>query len=86
MINSKSAQTCSFCGKSRSEVLKLIAGPSCCICDECVSLCNEIMAEGWTPPRREELLGWSACTYICPTWVMPKEHYEDSMQMHQWSD
>ena len=36
---------CSFCGKSQREVKKLIAGPSVYICDECVSLCNEIIAE-----------------------------------------
>ncbi len=36
---------CSFCGKSQEEVKKLIAGPSVYICDECVGLCNEILAE-----------------------------------------
>lgn len=36
---------CSFCGKSQHEVAKLIAGPSTFICDECVELCNEIVAE-----------------------------------------
>ncbi len=36
---------CSFCGKSQDEVKKLIAGPSVYICDECIQLCNEIIAE-----------------------------------------
>lgn len=36
---------CSFCGKSQDEVKKLIAGPSVYICDECIELCNDIMAE-----------------------------------------
>jgi len=36
---------CSFCGKSQHEVKKLIAGPSVYVCDECVSLCNEIIHE-----------------------------------------
>ncbi len=36
---------CSFCGKSQHEVRKLIAGPSVFICDECVSLCNDIIEE-----------------------------------------
>lgn len=36
---------CSFCGKGQREVRKLIAGPTVYICDECVNLCNEIMAE-----------------------------------------
>jgi ATP-dependent Clp protease ATP-binding subunit ClpX len=36
---------CSFCGKSQKEVKKLIAGPTVYICDECISLCNDIIAE-----------------------------------------
>ncbi len=36
---------CSFCGKNQNEVKKLIAGPSVYICDECVSLCNDIIKE-----------------------------------------
>ncbi|MBF0321207.1 MAG: ATP-dependent Clp protease ATP-binding subunit ClpX [Nitrospirota bacterium] len=36
---------CSFCGKHQGEVKKLIAGPSVYICDECVDLCNDIIAE-----------------------------------------
>jgi ATP-dependent Clp protease ATP-binding subunit ClpX len=36
---------CSFCGKSEHEVKKLIAGPSVFICNECVDLCREIIAE-----------------------------------------
>jgi ATP-dependent Clp protease ATP-binding subunit ClpX len=37
--------TCSFCGKSQKEVKKLIAGPTVYICDECIELCNDIIAE-----------------------------------------
>jgi ATP-dependent Clp protease ATP-binding subunit ClpX len=37
--------TCSFCGKSQKEVKKLIAGPTVYICDECIGLCNDIIAE-----------------------------------------
>ncbi len=43
---------CSFCGKSQSEVKKLIAGPTVYICDECVELCNDIIAEEY---EREEV-------------------------------
>lgn len=39
---------CSFCGKSQQEVVKLIAGPSVFICDECVDLCNDIIREETT--------------------------------------
>ncbi len=37
--------TCSFCGKSQDIVKKLVAGPDVYICDECIELCNEIVAE-----------------------------------------
>lgn len=36
---------CSFCGKGQEEVRKLIAGPNVFICDECIELCNDIIAE-----------------------------------------
>ena len=36
---------CSFCGKNQHDVKKLIAGPAVYICDECVTLCNDIIAE-----------------------------------------
>jgi ATP-dependent Clp protease ATP-binding subunit ClpX len=36
---------CSFCNRSQDEVRKLIAGPSVYICDECIELCNDIIAE-----------------------------------------
>ncbi len=44
---------CSFCGKSRDQVRKLIAGPTVYICDECVGLCNEIISEDWQETREE---------------------------------
>jgi len=43
---------CSFCGKGRDEVRKLIAGPTVYICDECVDLCNDIIAEEWEEERQ----------------------------------
>jgi ATP-dependent Clp protease ATP-binding subunit ClpX len=46
---------CSFCGKSQDEVKKLIAGPSVYICDECIGLCNEIIAEEYE--KEESHLG-----------------------------
>jgi len=36
---------CSFCGKSKDSVKRFISGPSVYICNECISLCNEILAE-----------------------------------------
>ena len=44
---------CNFCGKGQREVKKLIAGPNVYICDECIQLCNDIIAE---EVEKEELL------------------------------
>jgi hypothetical protein len=41
----KADPACSFCGKSQKQAKKLIAGPGVYICDECIDLCNEIVAE-----------------------------------------
>ena len=46
-----SGLSCSFCGKSQSEVKKLIAGPTVYICDECIDLCNEIIMEEWSQEK-----------------------------------
>lgn len=43
--DSRSNLSCSFCGKNQREVKKLIAGPTVYICDECIRLCNDIIAE-----------------------------------------
>src|SRR5229473_2754535 len=40
---------CSFCGKSRNQVKKLVAGPGVFICNECVQLCNEVINEAGPP-------------------------------------
>ena len=41
----KQNQFCSFCGKAVYEVKKLVSGRNVCICDECIALCNDIMAD-----------------------------------------
>lgn len=41
---------CSFCGKSREQVRKLIAGPGVFICDDCIRLCAAIIEEELGPP------------------------------------
>ena len=40
---------CSFCGRSEDEVKKLIAGPNVYICDECVEVCEGILADELEP-------------------------------------
>ena len=44
--------TCSFCNKGQDEVRKLVAGPMVYICDECIELCNDIIAEEY---EKEEI-------------------------------
>ncbi|MBI2466715.1 MAG: ATP-dependent Clp protease ATP-binding subunit ClpX [Candidatus Rokubacteria bacterium] len=51
------ALKCSFCGKSQNDVRKLIAGPTVYICDECIELCNDIIAEEWEEERSREIRG-----------------------------
>jgi len=46
---------CSFCGKNQNDVRKLIAGPTVYICDECIELCNDIIAEEWEEEKSREL-------------------------------
>lgn len=48
-----SSLVCSFCGKSQKEVKKLIAGPTVYICDECIGLCNDIIAEEFQNEEKE---------------------------------
>ena len=56
---------CSFCGKSSSDVEKVIAGPGVYICNECVGLCSEILAgeqEGKPSPSEARLPAWENLT------------------------
>ena len=46
---------CSFCGKNQDDVRKLIAGPTVYICDECIELCNDIIAEEWEEEKTKGL-------------------------------
>ncbi|MBN1282481.1 MAG: ATP-dependent Clp protease ATP-binding subunit ClpX [Proteobacteria bacterium] len=56
-IDDPSSLSCSFCGKSQREVRKLIAGPTVYICDECIELCNDIIAEENVRTRTGERIG-----------------------------
>ena len=50
-----SSLRCSFCSKSQSEVRKLIAGPNVYICDECIDICTDIIAEERDVEEQNEL-------------------------------
>ena len=45
---------CSFCGKEKSEIAKMVGGPSVNICNECVSTCNDIIEGKENPPKWPE--------------------------------
>src|SRR5438309_4161905 len=48
---------CSFCGKSQDQVRKLIGGQGVCICDECITLCREIVDEEFMETPKARTLG-----------------------------
>jgi len=60
--------TCSFCGKSQDEVRKLIAGPTVYICDECIDLCNDIIAEEVEEEAQLEGAVSPVASLNAPTW------------------
>ena len=75
------ALKCSFCGKSQKQVRKLIGGSGVYICNECVDLCNEIIAEDTEPqsapsglplPKPREIFefldSWVPREPVKPTW------------------
>jgi ATP-dependent Clp protease ATP-binding subunit ClpX len=53
--SNNSSLRCSFCSKSQSEVRKLIAGPNVYICDECIEICTDIIAEERDLEERSDL-------------------------------
>lgn len=63
----KKSLHCSFCGKSQSEVTKLIAGPTVFICNECVSLCDDIIKEELKEATKEEVSSLPSPKDICKT-------------------
>lgn len=66
------ALSCSFCGKTQKDVKKLIAGPGVYICDECIDLCNDIIAE-----EREREVTTEGGEFKVPKPVDIKEFLDD---------
>ena len=58
----KNEPRCSFCGRSSSQVDKIITGPSVHICNECIKLCNEVLAE-----EKKQTLPWETGAIPKPT-------------------
>jgi ATP-dependent Clp protease ATP-binding subunit ClpX len=73
---------CSFCGKSKDSVKKFISGPNVYICNECISLCNEILAE---EEEREastqiaEVLSPPEIKEVLDEYVIGQEHAKKSL-------
>ena len=61
---SKSDPRCSFCGRIHSQVEKIITGPQVHICNECVKLCNEVLAE-----EKQQTLPWETGEMPKPTGI-----------------
>lgn len=70
--NSYGTLSCSFCGKTQKDVKKLIAGPGVYICDECIDLCNDIIAE-----EREREVTTESGDFKVPKPVDIKEFLDD---------
>ena len=68
---------CSFCNKSRHEVLKLVAGPGVYICDECIDLCNLIIAEELNAKRARDGTGGTSAEAAAPPTIKAWEGLSD---------
>ena len=79
----KDSLRCSFCGKTQDEVRKLIAGPAAHICDECVRICDEIIADDEVAEvllAPQQSLAQHVGTFACPkcntTFALHTQHAE----------
>ncbi|TGK06260.1 ATP-dependent Clp protease ATP-binding subunit ClpX [Leptospira fluminis] len=84
--NGKQKLFCSFCGKEQDSVKRLVAGPGVYICDECISLCNEIIAEEPEQEKeRTELLGEvpnpAAIKSILDQYVIGQDHAKKALSV-----
>ncbi|PJZ70073.1 ATP-dependent protease ATP-binding subunit ClpX [Leptospira perolatii] len=84
--SSKQKLFCSFCGKEQDSVKRLVAGPGVYICDECISLCNEIIAEEPEQDKeRTELLGEvpnpAAIKTILDQYVIGQDHAKKALSV-----
>jgi ATP-dependent Clp protease ATP-binding subunit ClpX len=73
---------CSFCGKSKDSVKKFISGPNVYICNECISLCNEILAEEEdreTTSRIAEILSPVEIKAVLDEYVVGQEEAEKTL-------
>lgn len=79
----KDALRCSFCGKPQEEVRKFISGPSVRICDDCVRVCNEILADdkmveslGALGPSLSQDVGTFSCPKCGTAFTLHSQHTE----------
>ena len=92
MAKNSNLTMCSFCGKSHSEVKKLIAGPGVYICNECIDVCSGIMhkelaniSHGESLPEElfnaEDLLTPAEITALLNDYVIGQEHAKKTLSV-----
>jgi ATP-dependent Clp protease ATP-binding subunit ClpX len=92
MAKNSNLTMCSFCGKSHSEVKKLIAGPGVYICNECIDVCSGIMqkelaniSHGEKLPKElfdaEDLLTPAEITDLLNDYVIGQEHAKKTLSV-----
>jgi ATP-dependent Clp protease ATP-binding subunit ClpX len=76
-IGTRKLHRCSFCGKSQDQVIRLVAGPSAYICNECIVLCTEIVADDivmpLSSPARKEIPRPAEMKAILDEYVIDQE-------------
>jgi len=79
---------CSFCGKAQDQARRLIAGPGVFICDECVQLCNEILAQVAPPasaPLQEDAARGSVRRADVAWWRRLIQRLMENALPHRWT-
>ena len=79
---------CSFCGKRQDQAQRLIAGPGVFICDECVQLCNEILAQEAPPasaPLQEGAARGSVRRGGVAWWRRVMQRLMENALPHRWT-
>lgn len=82
MRGTKDTLRCSFCGKARNEVSKLIAGPTVHICNECVNICIEIFVDS-ARMNGETLHQALPCLEEVESVLLNSEYFQNQIEAHK---
>ena len=75
--NNKEMAVCSFCGRSESEVDRLIAGNGVFICDECIDICHSLLLDNGAAPVKKSKSKQPPKDFILPTPAQLKSHLDE---------